>query len=236
MIAVTFDYGQTLFELDTGMLARRVAERGANVEQRALDAEEPKAWEAYNAAKRSGEAGFEAWGAFMRTLLERAGVHTETRRGPEVARELVEWLWSEQPGKNLWRRPIAGMEDLVRDLAARGVPLGIVSNSEGRLAELLEEMGFAGYFGIVGDSGKLGFEKPDRRIFDYVADGLGMRAADLVHVGDAWAADVEGALAAGARAIWITDRPDTDALPAGVLAARTAKDVREALRAFGVPV
>jgi HAD superfamily hydrolase (TIGR01509 family) len=233
--AVTFDYGQTLAELDTVFLAARVAERGASVDVARLDAECPAAWDAYNDAKRRGEQGFEAWRSFMRTLLERAGARSTTTPDDEVATSLVDFLWSQQPVRNLWRRPIAGMEELVRDLKARGVRLGIVSNSEGKLRELLDEMGLGAYFPVVADSGKLGFEKPDRRIFDHVARGLGVETSDLVHVGDAWEADVLGALAVGARALWITADPAGKTLPPRVQACRSAADVRSALRAWGVP-
>lgn len=232
---VTFDYGQTLAELDTVFLAGRVAERGAHVDVARLDAECPAAWDAYNDAKRRGEQGYEAWRSFMKTLLERAGARSLSEPQAEVASSLVEFLWSQQPVRNLWRRPIAGMERLVGDLRASGVRLGIVSNSEGKLRELLDEMGLGAYFPVVADSGKLGFEKPDRRIFDHVAAELDVATSDLIHVGDAWEADVEGALAVGARAVWITDDPRGKTLPPRVRACRSAEDVRSALRAWGVP-
>jgi putative hydrolase of the HAD superfamily len=235
LIAVTFDYGQTLAELDTALLARRVGERGARVDAARLEAESPAAWAAYDDAKRRGETGFPAWRSFMATLLARAGAESVLDPGSDMTSSLVDFLWSEQPKKNLWRRPIAGMAELVQGLAGRGVPLGIVSNSEGHLAELLAEMGLSRYFGVVADSGKLGFEKPDRRIFDFAAAGLGVEATDLVHIGDAWVADIEGALAVGARAIWIAPGSGPDPLPAGVVRCATASDVRSALRGFGVP-
>jgi HAD superfamily hydrolase (TIGR01509 family) len=234
MIAVTFDYGQTLAELDTEYLSRRAFEWGAQVDRARLDAAGPAAWRAYDEAKRRGDSGYHAWGTFMATLVSTAGVTSRDDPGRDVTRPLVDYLWSEQPRKNLWRRPIAGMMELVADLAAKDVPLGIVSNSEGKLAELLLEMGFARYFGVVADSGVLGFEKPDRRIFDFAARGLGVRAEELVHVGDAWVADVEGALGVGARAVWVSAESHRE-LPAGVVACRTADDIRSALRAFDVP-
>jgi putative hydrolase of the HAD superfamily len=234
MRAVTFDYGQTLAELDMAFLSKRAAEWGAKVDPARLDDASAAAWRAYDDAKRRGHSGYEAWRTFMTTLVSLAGVVSIDEPARDVTAPLVDYLWSEQPRKNLWRRPIAGMAELVEDLAAEGVLLGIVSNSEGRLAELLEEMGLARFFRVVADSGVLGFEKPDRRIFEHAASGLGVAANELVHVGDAWVADIEGALGVGARAIWVSGehRPE---LPAGVIACRTAGDIRSALRALGVP-
>jgi putative hydrolase of the HAD superfamily len=114
-----------------------------------------------------------------------------------------------------------------------------VSNSEGRLAELLDTLGWSRYFGVVADSGRLGFEKPDRRIFEWTAERLGVETANLIHVGDAWAADIEGALAVGARAVWITRDVNqanaTRAHDGRVVACETAEQIRSALRAWGVP-
>ena len=232
-MAVTFDYGQTIAELDTEFLSQRAFEWGAKVERARLDAASPAAWRAYDESKRRGDSGYQAWGTFMKTLVSLAGVVSRDDPARDVTVPLVEYLWSEQPRNNLWRRPIAGMQELLEDLFARGVPLGIVSNSEGRLAELLREMGLARFFGVVADSGVLGFEKPDARIFEHAARALGARTGELVHVGDAWVADVEGALGVGAKAIWVTAESGSD-LPPSVVACRTAGEIRSALRAFGV--
>jgi putative hydrolase of the HAD superfamily len=232
--AVTFDYGQTLAELDTAFLSARALEWGAAVDAARLDAASPAAWQAYDDAKRKGLSGHDAWCTFMASLLGQAGVTSVRTPATDVTSSLVEYLWSEQPRKNLWRRPIAGMKELVEELFGRGVPLGIVSNSEGRLAELLTEVGLDRYFRSVADSGVLAFEKPDPRIFEHAARGLGVAANELVHVGDVWVADIEGALGVGARAIWVTESAPEE-LPSGVLRARGADEVRSALRAFGVP-
>ncbi len=191
--AVTFDFGQTLAELDSAMLARRLRERGVEVEAARIDEATHAGWSAYNRGVRAGLGGH-PWRVLMDALLERAGV-TEGRA------ELVEWLWQEQPRVNLWRRPIAGMIELVRDLRAAGVPVGVISNSEGRLAELIEEMGWTRDLPVVADSGRLAMEKPAPAIFHWTAERLGVPAAACVHVGDAWAADFVGALDAGMRAV-----------------------------------
>jgi putative hydrolase of the HAD superfamily len=161
----------------------------------------------------------------MVDLLSRAGAH-----GVD---EIAAWLFDQQPAHNLWRKPVPGMVELVRELAASGAAVGIVSNSEGRLAELVAELGWADLFGVIADSGRLGIEKPDVRIFQWAAERLDVSADALVHVGDAWEADVVGALAAGARAIWFAPA-DARALPPAVRAARDATETRAALRGFGV--
>lgn len=192
--AVSFDFGQTLAELDTAMLSARCAERGEAVSIARLDGAVAPAWTAYNTAVRAGLGGH-PWQLLMRTLLTGAGVVDER------AASLAAWLWDEQPKKNLWRRPIPGMIELVRALRSRGVPVVVTSNSEGRLAELAEELGWLGDFDAIADSGRLGIEKPDARIFAWAAARAGVESSQVAHVGDAWSADFLGALDAGMRAV-----------------------------------
>lgn len=190
---VTFDAGQTLIDLDLPFLARRLAERGVTVEPAALEAAAPAAWARYDALV--DPAAGHPWRELMATLLGGAGIS-----GAAVP-ELVEWLWGEQPRANLWRAEIPGMVALARELGARGAHVAVLSNSEGRLAELLAEIGIADAFAVIVDSGKLGIEKPDPRIFAHTLAALGATGAGI-HIGDSWPADVAGALGAGWRAIW----------------------------------
>ena len=163
----------------------------------------------------------------METLLTGAGIG-------EV-RPLVEWLWDEQPTSNLWRAPITPMVALARELAASGARLGVVSNSEGRLAELLGEIGIADLFGVIVDSGRAGVEKPDPRIFALALAALDVPAdAQPIHIGDLWLADIQGALGAAGnwRAIWYGAHARPVADPR-VAAAPDAAAVRAALVAWG---
>lgn len=231
--AVTFDFGQTLAELDHAMLSRRLAERGVVVAAEVLAAHTVPAWVAYNDAVRAGLGGH-PWRVLMDTLLAAAGVG-------EGRAALVEWLWQEQPRANLWRKPIDGMIDVVRDLRARGVPVAVVSNSEGRLAELIDEMGWTGEFDAVADSGRLGIEKPDRAIFAWAAACIDTPLEACVHIGDAWAADFVGAREAGMRAVLfrgVHSMPAGDARGTGddVAVCDDAPTLRAALRRWSLPL
>jgi putative hydrolase of the HAD superfamily len=224
---VTFDAGQTLVELDLDFLAARLAERGIATTAAALSAAAPAAWHVYDELVEAGQG--HPWHALMSTLLKGAGIANTG--------ELVEWLWQEQPRANLWRKPIPEMIALARELAAAGARVAVLSNSEGRLAELLAEIGVADAFAAVIDSGREGVAKPDPRIFARTLEVLGGRAADAIHVGDSWPADVEGALGAGWHAVWFRVRGAVPhELPPRVAVARDAGEVRAALRAFAAGV
>ena len=100
------------------------------------------------------------------------------------------------------RRAIDGALDVLVALKPR-VRIGIVSNN------LLEEQQakirlcrFDPYIDALIVSEAVGVAKPDPAIFRHALDALSCDAADAVMVGDSWAADIEGARAAGIRPIW----------------------------------
>jgi len=113
----------------------------------------------------------------------------------------------------------------------------VLSNSEGGLADLFEEIDLARHFAAIIDSGKLGIEKPDPRIFAYALERLGGVPERAVHIGDSWTADIVGALGAGWRgAIYYPSRANE--APAvtdpRVAIAHDADEVRAGLTAFGI--
>jgi putative hydrolase of the HAD superfamily len=153
-------------------------------------------------------------------------------RDPEPT---VDWLYTQQATHNLWRRPIGPMVELVQDLRAHGVTIAALSNSEGHLAELLAEIGLAPLFDTIIDSQRVGVAKPDPKIFALTLERLGVETPGvIVHVGDSWAADVEGALGAGWNAIWYRSRSGNARHDPRVPIVHDAAETRAALATFGV--
>ena len=103
-----------------------------------------------------------------------------------------------------WTGEVPGAVDALRSLAATGVAIAIISNSNGTVEEQLLRTGICQVgegegvrVALVLDSFVVGIEKPDPAIFHHALDALGVPAARAVHVGDTGWADVEGARAAG---------------------------------------
>jgi len=88
-----------------------------------------------------------------------------------------------------------------RRFRALGLPLVVVSNSNGTLRAKLERLGLADAFDHVLDSHEEGVEKPDPRIFHAALARAGARPEHALHVGDLYEIDVVGARAAGVHAI-----------------------------------
>jgi len=137
------------------------------------------------------------WGLVVGTLLRLAGLDSG-RLGP-----VLDALWKEHRALNLWSLVPGGLVPALERLRARGVPVAIVSNSEGKLAELLDGLGILGAFDLVIDSGVVGVEKPDPRIFRIALDRFGVPPERALHLGDSFGPDVLGARSAGIRAALI---------------------------------
>lgn len=94
-------------------------------------------------------------------------------------------------------------EDVLGKLAER-YEIGLISNTMSNQPRLiLEQTGLIRHFKVVICSRDLGIRKPNPRIFAYVLEKLGVGPEEVVHVGDGIETDMEGALDAGIRPIWI---------------------------------
>ena len=82
--------------------------------------------------------------------------------------------------------------------------LGLVSNFYGNLDAVCAETGIAKLFEVTVDSTRVGFSKPDPRIFRHAAGALGVDPADTTFVGDSPARDMAGARGVGMRHVWLT--------------------------------
>ena len=83
------------------------------------------------------------------------------------------------------------------ELHTMGLRMGIVSNWDARLPGLCHHLGLSRYLDFVISSANLGRIKPEASIFDSALGRVGVEAAEAVHVGDHYYADVLGARAAG---------------------------------------
>ncbi len=89
------------------------------------------------------------------------------------------------------------------ELRLRGFRLGIISNFDSRLFDLLENLGLASSFESVIVSWRAGAGKPDPLIFQRALEAMRVCAARAAHVGDSLEEDVLAAAGAGLHAILI---------------------------------
>ena len=84
--------------------------------------------------------------------------------------------------------------------------LAIISNFDGRLRMIVEQLGISRYFDDLVISSEVGADKPDPFIFQRALELVGVAPNETLHVGDDPAGDWEGAAAAGLR-VFKLDRP-----------------------------
>lgn len=155
-----------------------------------------------------------SWGRFIGTMIHRAGL--DAGRVPAM----LDVLWPQHRAMNFWSLVPDGLAAALDAARARGVRVAVVSNSEGTLARLLGDVGILGSIDLVVDSGIVGVEKPDARIFQVALEHFGAAPERALHLGDTYGTDVLGARAAGVRVALVD--------PFGHLAGRYAEVARVA--------
>jgi len=137
--------------------------------------------------------GAVSWGKMIGTMIALAGV-PESR-----VPELLVAFWHEHVALNLWWLVPDGFGEAIEAVRACGVPVVVVSNSEGMLDVLFAHLDIARHFDLVVDSGKVGIEKPDARIWKIATEAYPAAPDSILHLGDTHATDVIGAQALGFR-------------------------------------
>lgn len=104
-------------------------------------------------------------------------------------------------GGLIWFKTLgSGVIPCLETLRAKGFRLLVLSNANGTVEQNIKDAGIRAYFEHVVDSGLVGFEKPDPRIFQHVCELARIGPDELLHIGDSVPADVRGATNAGAQA------------------------------------
>ena len=191
--AVLFDAGNTLLFLDHPRMAAAVGSAlGLPLTGPALAAGAALAARAMEAPRLDDRARASA---YLESLFLQAGVPPE--RLPEV-RDALASLHGE---RHLWSGTAGDTHDALARLRSAGLRLGVVSNSDGRVAEALAAAGLSTYFDVVVDSALAGVEKPDPAIFRTALEALAVAPGEVLYVGDLYEVDVVGARAAGLHAV-----------------------------------
>jgi len=84
-----------------------------------------------------------------------------------------------------------------------GFELGVISNFDFRLYEILENLHLKPFFNSITISSEAGYAKPRREVFVAALTRHGADAAEAMHVGDSPHLDVAGAHAAGMAAVLV---------------------------------
>ena len=90
-----------------------------------------------------------------------------------------------------------------------GVQLGVISNFDSRLTEILEILELRRFFSSITISSRAGFAKPDQNIFEIALSKHQIQPQQAWHIGDNITADYQGAKNAGMKAFWLNRKSNS---------------------------
>ena len=97
----------------------------------------------------------------------------------------------------------AGIPDLLEELAARGLRLGLAANQPASIIARLDQAGIGRFFSHREVSATHGYRKPDVRLFLRACEALGVEPAGCVMVGDRIDNDIAPAGLLGMRSVLV---------------------------------
>jgi len=189
---VFFDVGSTLLFANRDRMLQPLYERGIVPSEKDLRALECIVKNEFDdILEHDGRADHGFWDMFYMRLFEKHQLTDEPLRQRLIANTRNSSNWDQM-------RP--GTRDALERIAAR-YQIAVISNADGKIAELLGRCGIADCFRTITDSGIVGHEKPHPRIFETALASLGAQPAESLYVGDVYAVDYRGATGAGMEAV-----------------------------------
>lgn len=203
--AVLFDAGGVFVLPDPTVLGPLLAYYGGAAEIEV----HRRAHYAAMAAKSRSSATEKVWSDYDAAYVIAVGV-------PAEHQEVAAVVLGRTRTSYLWRWAVRENIDALRALQQMGVPVGVVSNASGQIADMLARSGVcqAGDgrhvpVRCVIDSHVVGVAKPDPAIFDHaLAHFADIPRERVAYVGDSVTMDVEGARAAGLQAFLLDPHDD----------------------------
>ncbi|KAH8387354.1 hypothetical protein KR093_006503 [Drosophila rubida] len=126
--------------------------------------------------------------------------------------------------------PVEGAQQLVERMRLAGKCVGIISNFDPSVEQVLAAMGFGKQFDFILSSYEAGVMKPDPRIFQQAAKLANTPAQQALHIGNKYDMDYEGARCSGWSSLLV--QSNTDAQPMTVAADHTFVSLAEMLHAL----
>lgn len=149
---------------------------------------------------------------YMQSILKglKATVEMEVKKRDEIVKHMLTTISSSGQNQRLWTYILPGVPDALEILKKNGYQLGVVSNSNGTVEEILLKLKLRQYFDHVFDSHLVGLEKPDPLFFRHALKTANASPDTSLHIGDIYHVDVLGAWNADIYAILLDPFGDWD--------------------------
>lgn len=194
MKAVFFDAGGTLIHIDYPRIGAAIKQvLGRDVPADAWVAADYAGRDAVERAMAAGEAQADTsrWRVHFSAMLEAIGLSKDDFD------TVTPVVMASHRHMHLWCGVQPGTAEALAALKAAGYFVAVISNADGTVEKLLTGAGLTPHLRFIVDSGLVGVEKPNRKIFDIALEKAGVSAAESYYVGDLFPVDVVGARNAG---------------------------------------
>jgi len=187
---IFFDVGNTLLYPNRAqILAPLSKQRHPTLEH--WQALERKTKKEFDQGMMGGKVDHSFWWTFYTHLLEDLDALEDGLRDTLVRNTQQSANWDQiLPGT------CEALERISRDFA-----MAVISNSDGKIKDVLGRCGIADCFRCITDSGTVGCEKPHPAIFQAALREMQAAPADSLYVGDVYSIDFVGARNVGMEAV-----------------------------------
>jgi HAD superfamily hydrolase (TIGR01509 family) len=190
--AIFFDVGNTLLFPNRERIYAPLYQHNivpSEEQLRSIECRTKKEFDAILQQRGAVDHGF--WYLFYSHLLEELGLQPDGLRDTLVAATQVSANWGSI--RSGTRETLERIRDQYR--------IGAISNSDGKIAVLLERFHIADYFLNITDSGLVGHEKPHPAIFQAALRTMNVAPEQSLYVGDLYSVDYLGATGVGMQAM-----------------------------------
>lgn len=190
--ALFFDVGNTLlFPNRKRMLHALHQHQIFPSEELLLGIERRTKWEFDSLLETHSAVDHGFWHIYYSNLLKELRLSDDSAHADLVSRTRISANWCDIR---------LGTREALQRLAVN-YRLAVISNADGKIADVLARCGIADCFETITDSGIVGKEKPHPAIFDAAVRSMGVSAAESLYIGDVYSVDYLGATRFGMKAI-----------------------------------
>lgn len=140
---------------------------------------------------------------YIKNILDglQAATSFPVSKKSEIVNYLLNTVSESGQSQKLWNNILPGVPEALETLKNNNFQLAVVSNSNGSVEEILNNLDLGHYFDYIFDSHIVGIEKPDPEFFRHALDMLKAEPETTLHIGDMYHVDVLGAWGAGIDAV-----------------------------------
>ncbi|HTZ94780.1 MAG TPA: HAD family hydrolase [Terriglobales bacterium] len=187
---IFFDVGNTLLFPNRTHILKPIGNRDVPLEHwHAIERDTKPKFD--DIVEHGGPADHGFWYMFYERLLKDLEINDEEIHASLVDATRVSANWCDM-------RP--GTCEALQRIGKR-YQMGIISNADGKVGDVLQRCGIAACVRSITDSGVIGWEKPHPAIFEAALRTMNVKPADSLYVGDVYSVDYLGATRAGMQAI-----------------------------------